>query len=327
MSENTGPIFVLGCGRSGTTVLRLMLNRHPNIAIPGETWFFPDVDADRGRIDAMPEADWRSCLTQRIVESAVFPELGVTREALATELARIPRGDWPSVVSCVNRAFARAERKPRWGDKTPGYVRCLPVIKRLFPDASIIHVIRDGRDVTLSFLEQPFGPNGILEGADYWRADVERGQRDGPRLFGAAYLEVRYEELVSQPANVLERICENIREQFEPGMLEYSQSAQRYLYRDHVWHNRTSEALTTTRSERWRAEMSKNNVALFELAAGSLLRRLGYPVTRMWTVKAYSDWVRNRSATKGRALILRAKLAAHRLLRRKSDRGGSGVSR
>lgn len=316
MRGNTAPIFVLGCGRSGTTLLRLMLNSHSRISIPGETWYFPEFHAERAAIDAWPEAEWRERLTQRIVASSVFPQLGVSREALRSQLASLTRADWPSVIACANVAFARDERKPRWGDKTPGYVRCLPVIKELFPDATILHVIRDGRDVVLSFLQQWFGPNGILEGADYWRADVERGRRDGPRVFRESYHEIRYEELVADPERVLREVCNVIGETYEPTMLDYHDTAHRYVIDEQRWHDRTKSAPTRERTERWRQEMNRNDEALFELAAGKLLRELGYPLTRTRALNAYSIWGIDRLAKLRRAAVLRTKVTLYRLFHR-----------
>lgn len=316
MRGNTAPIFVLGCGRSGTTLLRLMLNSHSRISIPGETWYFPEFHAERAAIATWPEGEWRERLTQRIVASSVFPQLGVSREALRRQLDSLTRADWPSVIACANAAFAREERKPRWGDKTPGYVRCLPVIKELFPDAAILHVIRDGRDVVLSFLQQWFGPNGILEGADYWRADVERGRRDGPRDFGKSYHEVRYEELVADPERVLREVCNVIGETYEPTMLDYHDTAHRYVIDEQRWHDRTKSAPTRERTERWRQEMSPNDEALFELAAGALLKELGYPLTRTRALNAFGVWGMDRLAKLRRAAVRQTKVTLYHLLHR-----------
>ncbi|HTL96943.1 MAG TPA: sulfotransferase, partial [Gemmatimonadaceae bacterium] len=316
-SDHRGPIFVLGCGRSGTTLLRLMLNSHPRIAIPGETWYFPELHADRAIIREWPDGEWRDRLTQRITSHPVFPELGISRSTLLAELDSLSRDDWPSVVALVNLTFARTEGKPRWGDKTPGYVRCLPVIKELFPNATVLHVIRDGRDVVLSFLEQPFGPTGILQGADYWKADVERGQQDGPRLFDGAYHEVRYEELVAEPERVLRDVCNVIGESYDPAMLEYHDSAHRYLHDQQRWHDQTKSAPTRGRSERWKREMARDDEALFELAAGPLLQRLGYPLTRTHSLNAYRAWAIDRLARTWHAAVLRTKVTAYRLTHRK----------
>jgi hypothetical protein len=191
------------------------------------------------------------------------------------------------------------------------------VIKELFPDATILHVIRDGRDVVLSFLEQPFGPTGILEGADYWRTDVERGQREGSRLFGRSYREISYEELVTNPVRVLTDVCNVIGESYDPAMLDYHGSAHRYLNDQQPWHDQTKSAPNRGRSERWRREMKAEDEALFELAAGSLLQRLGYPLTRTRSLNAYRIWGRDRLVRSWHTAILRTKVTAYQLIHRK----------
>jgi len=314
MSDFTAPVFIVGCGRSGTTLLRLMLNSHTRIGIPGETWYFPELHADLAMIMGWSELEWRERLTQRIAASTVFPQLGIKIESLRNQLESLTRDQWPSVVAAANLAFAKGERKARWGDKTPGYVRCLPTIKELFPDAKILHMIRDGRDVALSFLRQSFGPNAILEGADYWRADVERGRRDGPQAFRDSYREVRYEELVTEPERVLRDVCDAIGEAYEPAMLDYHGSAHRYLIDEQHWHVRTKSAPTSDGIERWREKMTLTDQALFELAAAPLLRDLGYTLTGARTFNAYATWGRDRATRVWRGVVLKAKVTAHRAL-------------
>src|SRR5690606_20781989 len=100
------------------------------IAIPGETWYFPDIYDMRGALADPPQQDWRSAVATRIERSSTFRELGVSREQIDDELSRLSLSQWGSVLAVANLAFARAEGKERWGDKTPGYVRHLPLLNR-----------------------------------------------------------------------------------------------------------------------------------------------------------------------------------------------------
>jgi hypothetical protein len=303
--HNLAPIFIVGCGRSGTTLLRLMLNRHPRIAIPGETWYFRYLDRQREHILGEPETSWRRTLGDSIEALATFSELGITRAQLDAELTHTSRLRWGDVLAVANRAFARAEGKPRWGDKTPGYVRRLPLIHREFPNALILHVIRDGRDVAASFFEQPFGPKSAIEAADYWRADVVRGITEGPALFAGRYSEVRYEELATQPEAVLRNVVELIGEEFDPAMLKERESDRKYFLRQHHWHEQTAKPVTSARIGRWRDDLTPLDAALFELEAGELLKRLGYPLETRKSFQAMWKW-RHRSITHSKVRIHRA---------------------
>ena len=132
-------------------------------------------------------------------------------------------------------------------------------------------------------------------------------------MFGASYSEVRYEELVADPERVLRRICDTIGENYEPAMLDYHESAHRYVIEEQQWHDRTRSAPTRDRTERWREEMSRTDEALFELAAGGLLQELGYPLTNARSLNAYATWARDRAMRSWRASVLKAKVAAYRV--------------
>ena len=302
----SGPIFIVGCGRSGTTLLRLMLNRHPQIAIPGETWYFDHLERMREQIAAEPESSWRSIVADAIERAATFPELGVTREQLDEELARISRTRWGDVLAVANLAFARAEGKPRWGDKTPGYVRFLPLIRREFPEAFVIHLIRDGRDVAASFLEQPFGPKSAIDAARYWKRDVELGMQEGAAFPAEQYLEVRYEKLSSEPEGVLRSVCERIGVEFDPAVLDQGHAASKYILPEHFWHEKSAQPVTTARIGRWRDRLTDLDAQLFELEAGTLLKHLGYGIETRKTLRALWLW-RDR-------FLLGIKVRTHRVL-------------
>lgn len=300
MSE---PIFIVGCGRSGTTLLRLMLNRHPRIAVPGETWFFPRIHALRDRVGSLPSGSWRDVVEREICGAGTFDELEVSREEVSRELARLERDEWPAVVAAANRAFARTEGKARWGDKTPGYVRHLPLVRELYPDAVVLHMIRDGRDVALSFRGKPFGPRDTVSAARWWSDDVERGRTDGPRLFGDRYLEVKYEELVHAPEEVLRRVCRVTGEAFEPAMMRPWEGAGEYLRGDHWWHDRAREPIDTSRAGRWKSEMSEREVRVFELESGALLEALGYEPLGGAGLRARIAWCGGVLRRWGRAVL------------------------
>ena len=315
MNESSDPIFIVGCGRSGTTLMRLMLNRHPRIAIPGETWFFPDIDDMRTALASAPEHDWRATVAMRIEGCSTFPELGVTREQIDDELSRIPFTQWGNVLAVANLAFARAEGKVRWGDKTPGYVRYLPLLKREFPTAVVIHMIRDARDVAASFFEQPFGPKAPIEAAIYWKNDVSRGQRDGIPLFGNRYIEVRYEALAADPEAELRRVLSHLHEDFDPVVLDQAPAAREYVIPEHHWHELTLKPVTKARVARWRNKLSSREAQLVELEAGALLRRLDYETDQRFSAPVLWEWIIDRLTRYSRRVVLNAKLAAYRAMK------------
>ena len=202
------PLIVLGVGRSGTTLLRVMLDRNSQLAIPYETFFVPQLAHRHGR---RPQLDkfiedlgrLRTLYDWGITPEDVRPRLHdgmTTREA----------------IGAIFETYAERQGKTRWGDKTPLYMQQLPLLERLFPDARWVHLVRDGRDAALSFLELPAGfsgktwaqPRTVAQFAARWRTEILAARRLG-RHTGGRYLELRYEDLVAEPELEVGRVCEH----------------------------------------------------------------------------------------------------------------------
>jgi len=260
--------------RSGTTLLRVMLDRHPELAVPDESYFVPQL-ADRHRkgidVDAFLD-DLRRLPT--------LDEWGVSLDDVRRRLRPgLAPGD---AIAVVYQVYAEGRGKRRWGDKTPLYMQHLPLLERLFPAARFVHLIRDGRDAALSFLEVPEGiitrtwahPRSAGDFACQWRSEVEAARRLGARVGPDRYLEARYEQLVAEPAATLERICSFAGLAFEPAMLEYAGAVD-------VSAKPHQQSLTrppTPGLRRWRDQMAPKDVAAFEAVAGRLLEDLGYEI-------------------------------------------------
>jgi Sulfotransferase family len=266
----TSPVFVLGVRRSGTTLLRLILDRSPGIAIPDESYFIPQL-AHRHRVSVDRDAF--------LEDLRRLPTL-VRWDLSADEVAPLLRpgmtiGD---AVSAVFAAYAAKHGKPRWGDKTPAYMRHLSLLERLFPDALFVHLIRDGRDVALSLLGLDGGvlartganPETAAGVACQWATEIRDARALGRRVGPSRYLEVLYEDLVQEPGPTVEAICAFTGLLFEPAMLEPSQAE--IAERPH--HRRLTEPPSKRRE--WSTEMRLADVQSFETIAGPLLAELGY---------------------------------------------------
>lgn len=268
---SASPLVVLGVRRSGTTLLRVILDRSPELALPDESYFVPQLADRHGRAIDVEEFvdDLRRLPTLR--------DWDVPAEEVRARLR--PGMSLGEAVAAVYETYAARQGKARWGDKTPMYMAHLPLLERLFPQALYIHLIRDGRDACLSFLAMP--PGVVTEGwghprsaagfACQWRTEVEAAQALGRRA-GGRYLEVRYEDLVARPAPVVERICAFAGLAFEPGMLEYAGAVDVSAKP----HQQRLRQAPTPGVRDWRGQMPAGDVAAFEAVAGDLLRALGY---------------------------------------------------
>lgn len=264
-------------------MLRLMLDAHPELAIPPETAFLPLVVQACG--DA---ADLRKAFLETVTSHRRWADLHLDRDALAVCLAAGEPFDLGSALRTVYQLYAQRFGKLRWGDKTPNYVREMTLIQTVLPEAHFIHLIRDGRDVALSVRDVRHVSNSVGKSAERWMSRIVSARRQAREL--AFYLEVRYEELVLTTEPTLRRICEFIELPWHPQMLDYFHTADERLeelvtadgrrQRDveerrgkHAWTRRPPDA---GHIGRWRDELSRTDRAEFENLAGALLRELGY---------------------------------------------------
>ena len=273
-------LFVTGCTRSGTTLLQRMLDSHPQLAVANDTHLIPSALFGK-------KADSKTALTPALFGQVVgykrFPALGIDPAAASEHAAR--SATVAGFVAALLDDYATGRHKPIAGEKDPEYVRRLPLIHRLFPDARVIHIIRDGRDVALSTLDwvtpQRFlgrlslwKEEPIAVCALWWQRQVSAGIKGG-RLLGTRYLEVRYEQLVENPETVLRDICRFLD-------IDYSSAMVRFHEGRTIRTGRTSSKdqwLPPTRGIRdWRTSLDSHHLQLFEQLAGELLSSLGYPL-------------------------------------------------
>jgi Sulfotransferase family len=285
--------FIVGVPRSGTTLLRLMLDAHPEMAIPPETYFVTNL------IEAADGGAGADQLANVLVSHRRWGDLGLDEGALRERLrAAGGRPSGGDAIRAVFDLYAESRGKPRWGDKTPAYLTNIGEIGAALPEARFVHIIRDGRDVALSVLAMPEvdrpmrNPQDVGTVAARWRRRIERARRQAERL--PHYLELRYEELVAEPEAALRRVCEFVELGFVPAMLEYHTGASERLAemnrdlaaRDELPrqsaegriapHALAQKPPASDRVAVWRREMSADQIEEFEAEGGEMLRELGY---------------------------------------------------
>jgi hypothetical protein len=284
-------------------LLRVMLDRHSQLAVPDESYFVPQladrhlrrVDPDRfvddlRRVNTL--AEWDVPLDQ--VRARLRPNMPIG-EAIAT----------------VYSVYAGERGKPRWGDKTPMYMQNLRLLERLFPDARFVHLIRDGRDAALSFLEMPRGlvtetwmhPRTPADFASQWRTEVGAARRLGRRV-GPRYVEVRYEDLIADVGGALRRICAFGGLEYEPAMADYAGNVDVSAKP----HQQRLRQPPTAGVRDWRTQLPAPDVAAFEGVAGDLLRELGYETSRVTDARGRAkraSYAARAGAWRGASFVLR----------------------
>lgn len=273
------PIFVLGCPRSGTTLLQLMLHAHPRIAIPPETRFVLTAYRSRNSYGDLRREANRRALALDITGNrrTLFYDLGLDAQQVVAEVASGPP-TLGSVFGTIFRAYARRFGKPRWGDKRPGYYQCIPGLLRMFPDAQIVHLIRDGRDCVASLKSMPWARQDIYEAISTWTEAIDSCRRAARRMPPDAYAELRYERLVADPDGQLRELCDFLGEDYDQAMTQPHKVADSIPERK-TWHAGNRRPITPAPSGTWRGRLDSSEVSLCERVMGRRLRELGYDLS------------------------------------------------
>lgn len=269
MSRAPFPFFV-GCGRSGTTLVRALVDGHPALAVPPESHFVVAMAPPAGRpFDPGAFAD-------ALAASDRFALWEMDRDAVAGAVAAAGATTYADAVRAVFAAWAAGRGKARYADKTPGYVVHIPALAALFPEATFVHVVRDGRDVAASFIELGWAA-GPAEAALHWRLRVRRGRRAGRALGPSRYHELRYEDLVADPEATLRRLCTAIDLPFDGAMLDHRpRSAEVARSTSHPDYHRRLDGPVTADLRDWRRDLPDADLVGIEAVAGDALRELGY---------------------------------------------------
>ena len=192
------PIFVIGSPRSGTTLLRLILDSHPHISCGEETHFLRDLEAVVGR-------NWDLVATYGLGREWWIEHIRGLYEAFQAEV------------------LARSG-KLRWAEKDPTYTLHALFIEELFPDALYIHLLRDGHDVVASFRDRWGYKSAARAARSEWARYVTAARELGARLPADRFLELRYEDLVADPEGQGRRLFAFLGEDWDPAVLEFDPS-------------------------------------------------------------------------------------------------------
>ncbi|WP_214326985.1 sulfotransferase family protein [Nonomuraea sediminis] len=296
------PVFVIGCPRSGTTMLQLMLHSHPRMAVPPETRFLVPAYERRRSFGDLREPAAREALARWIATdmSTKFRELKIDKQEFVRQAVQGP-GTLGSVIGTAFRMYADRFCAPRWGDKRPSYVKQVDMLLRLFPDAQFVHLIRDGRDCVASLKEMPWYSLDSYHAVATWAESIDAGVRLRESMPDGTYYELRYEELTADPATELARLCHFLEEEFEPAMISPRQAAGVALPARKVWHRNTHGDVTRSRVGSWASRLEEWEIALCEHVLGDRLRSLGYELTGAPRVRMDHLVTYQRTAHKRRA--------------------------
>jgi hypothetical protein len=279
------PIFIVGANRSGTTLLRLMLNAHSRIAIPDELVYFRSLFA------GMQREEWlQPQMSSEDYDAFVHSFLRRNREVLmplsvdhvADEVCADPSTNLRRPYAHVLEKWAHVHGKERWGEKTPGNLFYADVIFDMFPKAQFIYLARDPRAGVHSMMKTSlFRGDAIVnalnrrkydvQGLDHLRRSVPAEQRTF----------LRFEDLLQFPEQTLRSLCDFLGESFESDMLHYHEGSHKYMKERAVddFNRAATRPISPAKVASWRDGLSDEEVAEVEWIYGSAMNALGYSPT------------------------------------------------
>ena len=276
------PIFVVGCGRSGTTLLRLMLEAHSQVAIPGESHFVYWIARMRAR------GKWPSELSGPGAREALITyleglhfhhEWRVPFDVIAAAVRDPAVTTHGEAFQAVFDCYRAAHGKKCWGDKTPMHVQYMLMLDKLIPGCRFVHIIRDARPVAQSLMTRKWGPRHISHAGHYWNWLVLSGMLGGAVLGPGRYYQLTFESLVAEKETQLRDLANWLGIGFEAGMLDYYQteSAKNYAKAGSVA-QRLATPVDTGRLTFWKESLPPRDQRSIARQSGALLSHLGYEV-------------------------------------------------
>jgi LPS sulfotransferase NodH len=261
----SSPFFIVGCGRSGTTLLRTMLNRHSQIGIPLESMFIVDYLRAKEHLA-------HNRLIKLLVREFELSEWGMqVDESNLSEAANAREA-----IEKLHEIFLAKTGKQIWGQKTPRFVRYGQLLKRAWPNAKFVHIVRDPRAVVSSLIRSDQHRSNAYFGARRWLKDVTAGL-DLQQQFPGDVMLVQYEDLVREPEQTLQRVCEHLGVAYEPGVAAAEGNETKeygsWYTNAHALLNRPPDP---DRIDHWRKQLTPRQLRLVEHVCSDTMSQLGY---------------------------------------------------
>lgn len=274
--ETVNPyVFIVGCPRSGTTLLQRIVDAHPQIAITPESHWIPRLfDKRRG----LTREGWVTPgLITHLIGQPEFDALGIEHEILHALVNNSDNISYADFVAGIFDVYGKARNKTLVGNKTPGFVRRLGTLHALWHRARFVHLIRDGRDVYLStkhrVLKNPkpgvfdtWEESPATTAAVWWEWNVREGKQAASWLGPELYYEMHYESLVAHPVKECAALCTFLDLPYDDALLRFHEGQTK---------PRAARPITPGLRD-WKTQMSTEEEERFEAAAGDLLDELGY---------------------------------------------------
>ena len=269
------PIFVVGVQRSGTTLLRLILNSHSEISIPEEARFLTPLLAPRFLNKELDRQDIEKIYNYLKVNEQ-FQLWNYDSQTFLAKLKAFQSASLAEIINMMFQSYAEAEGKTRWGDKSL-FFGSIEILHQLFPNARFIHIVRDGRDVFSSWRAmEPTMKHPSVMALD-WKFKLDSIEKAISGLPEGLTLTITYEELLDNPKEIVKRICTFVKVAFEDAMLDFHKTSHNYIGEHHS--KLIFKAIDNSNKEKWKTKLTPFEIRAYEVLCKKELEKFGYYVS------------------------------------------------
>ena len=278
--SSSAPIFIIGTERSGSNLLRLILNSHQHICVPHPPhimFYFHEIEAGYG--DLENDTNLRRLIKDvgQLIHLHIYPwEIA---PSVAEVLPLVQPKNLFGVFTAYYDLYLKFRNKQRWGCKSTFMIHHADRILDKYPAAKLLWLVRDPRDVAVSSKKSVFNPCHPYLTAELWNKQQQLGHDLEQRLTKNNLLRLRYEDLITQPENWCHKICEFLEEPFDPAMLRFFETddAKKGGGLSESWVNH-SRPIMSDNFGKFRKALSQQEIEWIEAASGPLMKELGYPL-------------------------------------------------
>lgn len=278
--ETYKPFFIIGSGRSGTTLLREILNRHSKIVIPPESYVLPKIYKKHFIYNGLPWVDYVKIITGEFAGHNEFYTWDINLSKSLPEISSIDSNKYSlrTVIDAVYKSYSKSVGKENsfWGDKTIQNTLYIDYLDKIFDKPKYVHVVRDGRDVVASFLKSKLQPD-LLKAANRWNSTIDYLMKYSKKN-SSRILEVKYENLVSDPEKEMRKICKFLNFSFENAMLLQDVKSKKPADINYEHHQNIVNPINIQSIGKWKSYFSASEKEEIHKLLGKNLMKLGYKI-------------------------------------------------
>ncbi|MEP9410019.1 MAG: sulfotransferase [Candidatus Brocadia sp.] len=271
--------FIVGTQRSGTTLLRLILNSHSQIFIPRESFFLMPFLKKRYLKSTISGNSLRA-FDENIRSNSLFKGTYIdgNYRFFLSQLFQQEEIRLKDLMDFIFSGMCLSENKSIWGNKTISFFRKIDILFSLYPHAKFIHIVRDGRDMFDSWRKMDPGKNNVAFVALDWSIKLYKIEKSLKRIPPNNRITIRYEDLVSNPEVIIKSVCSVLEIDYEPGMMDFYKTSHKYTIPHHS--ELIFKPLDKGNTAKWKKRLTPREISIFNLLAGHYLRKYNYEIEK-----------------------------------------------